>query len=1243
MKFFTPAAALLLCLFIATGCADYRPHVVEETVRTPADMPTEKADYSVMMVGDLGYRPQVGLDVLKAMEAQYKELDADKSALLILGDISGPEGMRKGDDEEDATIERFLTAFNRFPGRVFVTPGERELGGDAGFDRLKRLEKFAKKNSDKKIRFMPNRACSGPDDEELTDEIGLIGFNSAWYLGNWEREEEANEGCDINNRDLFMLAAGDEIKGYRDKVKIVMMHHPLQSNGNRGGRFSLKQHLLPVPVVGTAVRLLQSAAGGRQDLASLLYKKLISGLKFQIEDETNVIFVGGHEHNMMYVPEGHYHVVTAGTGSVVGPATGGEEAAFVQGALGFGRMDFYPDGSVWLNFFRYDEQTGRAERAYTTRMIEDRFADQEPPLAPIPADTIREGVVKTTVYDNLNTQRSTLFEGLLGRHYRPLYQIPVEAPILDLDNTWSGLTPYRRGGGMTTMSLHMRGNDNHLYQMRSIRKNPAQLLPYPISESFVVDIVKDQFTALHPFGAMVVPPFAKAIGILHPEPIYGYAPKQPILGSFNNFFGGELYQLEQRPDEDWSGSPLFAGSKSIIGNDDVIEEMQGDWKVTTDQRAYVRARLLDVWLGDWDRHRDQWRWAKTKQNGRTVYEPVPRDRDQVFSHFDGTLLRLVALLVPDARKLKPFDYELDHARWRSLNGKWNDRLFMNQLTEADFVAAAELLQNKLTDALIDSAMLTIPEAMRGPTVDDYDIDGKLRARRAMLVDYARDYYYHLAENVDIPGTDKGDYFRATRNADGTLLVEVFDRSKDNQPDERYYSRLFQPGVTKEVRLYGLDGKDFFELTGEGRSGVAVRIIGGPDDDTTIRGSGGGRAVLIDGKNGYEIEGKGAALRVRPSRSSFLNQYSHVEYQEDYTTPFPTIGFNQDDGLFFGLGAVVRRYGWKPDPYKTQHSFKGLYSLNESFQLDYLGEFNRVFGFHRDFLFTVNYRSPKYVVNYFGMGNETVDINETEEGEDIDDILDFNRSLQQRLFIRPHFRWRGTNNRLAVTVGPTFQLYQVDSTVGRFITTEDANLPARIFDEQLFAGAEAAVTLNTLAFPTIPTNGLSLDASVGYFANVTDEFKDITEADEEVRDFIHLTAQLRYYFTFANRNISIATRIGAEHLEGDFEFYQAAQLSGRRNFRNIRSERFLGNTAFWHNTDLRLRGFGFGRGEVPTAGGILLGFDYGRVWLDGEDSDTWHTAYGGGLWLAPFNAAIISATYFTGADGQRFAAGIGFPF
>ena len=49
-----------------------------------------------------------------------------------------------------------------------------------------------------------------------------------------------------------------------------------------------------------------------------------------------------------------------------------------------------------------------------------------------------------------------------------------------------------------------------------------------------------------------------------------------------------------------------------------------------DQFAVLRARLLDIIIGDFDRNLDQWKWATSDTGKGKLYYPIPRDRDQAF-------------------------------------------------------------------------------------------------------------------------------------------------------------------------------------------------------------------------------------------------------------------------------------------------------------------------------------------------------------------------------------------------------------------------------------------------------------------------------------------------------------------------------------------------------------------------------------------------------------------------------------
>ncbi|MFT6513408.1 MAG: hypothetical protein ACJAX1_001986 [Neolewinella sp.] len=1044
----------------------------------------------------------------------------------------------------------------------------------------------------------------------------------------------------------MMAALVDEIKGYRDQVKIIMMHHPTQSNGNRGGKFSLVQHLfpladvipgayIPLPVVGSIIRAVQGVGGGTQDVQNLRYQRFINKLKTGIDDEANIIFVSGHEHNMMLVHEKEYMQIVAGSGSIRGPANAGNNANFVAGQIGYSRLDFYPDGSVFTGFYTVDED-GNENRAYYRRIIEDRNQQQDEKIEVVPYEKVSSGMVKASVLGK--TGEKTIAgakQAILGRHYRSLYNVPIEVSVLNVDEVNGGLTPYRRGGGMSTMSLHTAGGDGHLYQMRSVRKNPSQLLPSMLEKSFAADLVADVFTSVHPYAPLTLPTMQKKLGLLGADPGLFYVPKQSGLGVFNTNFGGEMYWLEQRPDEDWSGTEFFGGSKKIVNNSDMRDLVRKSWKHFVDDENFARARLFDLLIGDWDRHRGQWRWAAFKEGQRTRYLAVARDRDQVYSNYDGLLLGAARVFVGESRKLRPFTGKLDKVKWRSLNGKWNDRVFLNQLTRAQMKKQAEVIVSIIVDDVIDEALSNFPAEVMEFSLENELIGEKLKGRRAALVKAADDYYLNLAVRVNVLGTEKDDYISAKGLDNGDLHVQLYDAKKEGGADEQYYDRVFHKNETKEVVIYGLDGDDRFMLSGN-RSGIGLRLIGGTDGDM-VMAEGKLRARVYDEKKGIKMKGNTVNLKNRTSDSHpDLNQYDFKEYKANTTTPVPAFGFNVDDGLLLGMGFTTTLSGFKPDPFSTQHTALATYSTNGFYRLKYDGVFNDFFSRRADLIAKTYYFSPGSVANFFGIGNEGV--GQPEEGQteglDDDNILEYNRARREEVMINPQLRFRGENSRRSFSLGPFFQSFGLDEgTPDYALIRNTPGIPDRVFSKQNYVGVGAHYSANSLATPLMADNGLKYDFYVKQTWNLNNS--DLTN--------FKVGGQFSFY-RMMSKGVSFATRISFEHNEGSPEFYQLASMGGGINYRAARVDRYLGNTLFTHNIDLRFLGFAFGKKETPTVAGFILGFDYGRVWLEGEEeSGKWHVGYGGGLWAAPLGATILSLTYFQDSEQKRIAFAAGFPF
>ena len=232
----------------------------------------------------------------------------------------------------------------------------------------------------------------------------------------------------------------------------------------------------------------------------------------------------------------------------------------------------------------------------------------------------------------------------LGKDYRDLWTTPVELEVLDLQSYAGGLRPVMRVGDKQTLGLALKGADGRDYTFRGIDKDPAPLLPESFKGTLTARVVRDQTAAAHPAGAVIVPLLAEAIGVLHTEPKLVIMPDDALLGEFKQDFAGAVGTIEEYPQE---GSELLENcytASQVIGHEEMWEKLMAGPENLIDSRALLRARLLDFLIGDWDRHRDQWRWAKLPVYN--TWQPIPEDRDQVFASYEGLLLSSVRAFLP---------------------------------------------------------------------------------------------------------------------------------------------------------------------------------------------------------------------------------------------------------------------------------------------------------------------------------------------------------------------------------------------------------------------------------------------------------------------------------------------------------------------------------------------------------------------------------------------------------------------
>ena len=232
----------------------------------------------------------------------------------------------------------------------------------------------------------------------------------------------------------------------------------------------------------------------------------------------------------------------------------------------------------------------------------------------------------------------------------------------------------------------------------------------------------------------------------------------------------------------------------------VVKAMQAHNDKQVLQRDALKARLLDMLVGDWDRHAKQWRAGTVDSAGHTYYYLISVDRDQAFFHANGLLFRVARLKMPYFRGFKK-----NFGSIRKLSTKaWNmDRLFLNELSEKDWEQTITEVQHALTDSVIEVAVRKLP-----PEV--YAINGErivsfLKNRRSQLFKKGMNYYRFLSKDIYIIGTDDAEYINLeTKNDD--LTVTVYN-CKEQKKGCKIYQRSLDRNNTKRVYVVGLQGQD----------------------------------------------------------------------------------------------------------------------------------------------------------------------------------------------------------------------------------------------------------------------------------------------------------------------------------------------------------------------------------------------------------------------------------------------------
>ncbi len=826
-----------------------------------------------------------------------------------------------------------------------------------------------------------------------------------------------------------------------------------------------------------------------------------------------------------------------------------------------------------------------------------------------------------------------LHRTLFGAGYRDLWATPIEVPVLDLDALAGGLEVLRIGGFGQTRSLHLQGADGRRYVFRSVDKDVVRGLPSVLQGTFVDNIVQDQISALHPDAALIVPPIMEAGGVLHVVPTLYVMPDDPRLGEHREEFAGLLGLLEERPDEGDDENLGLGGSRRIVSTENLFERMEESPEHRVDSRNFLAARLLDLLVGDRDRHTDQWRWARFEREGGYWWRPIPRDRDQAFIEYGGLMMSVVRAFTP---QFVPFSTRNASLTWATWNGRELDRRLLTELEKSEWMEIARTLQSRLPDSLIEGAVRRIPSehhAISGAALVE-----NLKQRRDGLVDLAEAFYLHLARQVDIHATDADEVVTVDRLPGGSVEIRIAaaEPGTDEGSGEPYFHRRFDPSETREIRLLMHGGDDRVQIGGEAEESILLHVVGGGGDDDlrdeSLIKRGGQRTRLYDSRGENRIEGGQRTLVDRsepfrdPRREGFgpapLTSSATALHERNWGSwwrPAVWIEFESDVGLFLGGGAVLYKYGFRKAPWAYRMVMRGGYALEELRpRFEYRLEFPHI---TPDLRCHVQVRASEIeVVNFYGFGNETADT----------DVADEVRVRQEQFLFAPTFTLASGED-TGLYLGPVVKHSHTRRNPGSRLSQLQPYGSTRDFGQ---IGMLAGVQVDTRDNPAYPTRGAFLTLDGTWYAG----------AWTPSEPFGSLAADIRTFVTPLGTNgPTLALRGAARKIWGDFPYFESAFIGGSSTVRGFRNERFAGDGAVWGGTEIR-QPLGTINLLVPSEIGILGLADAGRVYLVGEDSNEWHVSAGGGVFISLLRRqTTVSFTVASGPEGTGVYFHSGFMF
>jgi hypothetical protein len=1153
--------------------------------------------HRIILIGDAG---EYGIKQNGVIKHAAANILKNKTTVFYLGDNIYPTGMGlPGSVEEDSTKKILQSQYKpmRAGGApVYFIPGNHDWDrmGPKGLSKAKRQWEYISEQKDTLLKVVPANGCPDPTEINISDNVVVIAFDSEWWLYIYNKDNpDADCDCKTNGE---IIGRFDELL-YKNRNKIIILadHHPFQSYGHHGGSYiwqdyifpltSVKSSLyVPLPGIGLLYPFLRYSFPTPEDHGNPLYRNMVSKIDGVFDKDPNVVHVSGHEHGLQFIQNKQTQVVS-GAGAKGAAVRKGRDALFAQTVPGYVIMDEMDDKSIRFTYYGNPDTTFKQLFTYTKPFVKIKI--------PVEHYEVTKGDSITVKAHPSFNDVSKIHRVIYGENYRKEWAVDARIPVIKISTYKGGLKPIRFGGAHQTSSLLLKDAGGKEWVMSSIEKYPLIVLPEAIRQTFAESWLKDAMSAQHPYGAVMTSVLADAVKVKHTNPVIGWVAPDIKLGYYEKVFAGKICLLEEREPGD-----------SSINTGNMLKQLDKDYNNRIDSVEFFRARLLDWFLGDWDEHEDRWRWQASFRNGHKYYAPVPHDRSETFYVNQGFIPRIASRQWV-ARYLKGYK-----AGPKSINGFYlNDHTlntrFMTQIGYEQWMQITRKFAAALNDNVLEESLKSLPLAVYRISHDKLLME--MKQRRDGLVNAADIYYRFFNRRVDIKASDRGEYFTIKDTLNGSLAVRINTQRKPTAKNTLFF-RVFDPAITKEVRLYVAKGDDSIFVDKKLSPRIKLRIIGGNGHKLYTIANADKMVNVYEKLNTATFTGSGQAFIDKHLSNDSAN-ISYVPTNLYHTTiPLFKAGYNIDDGFNIDAGVRYVHQGFRHTPGSTQQFNVGHSFETNASHLIYNGMWVNAVN-----KTDVEAQADVFVpnsINFFGRGNNTP---YKKKG----DYDDYYRAKYSLFTADANLRFQDAAATTILRIGPSAQYYHyVNVNEPRLINnsslihTYDSTTVAK---DKFHAGIVATYIDDKRNSKALPAWGVYIKVKIAAYAGL----------NSYSSSYLQITPVAELYSSVdAASNLVITERLGGGITAGKTTFYQSLFLGGEDNLIGFKQNRFAGQQMLFNNIEARLKLNNFLPYILPGQFGLTGFYDVGRVWVKHENSGGWHNGVGAGAYFSPSDMALL---------------------